>query len=148
MTEKHVKKSAIILCVCFACMMLEPAAYSIGFIRHNGNGYRPARVLPRGHVPMTVRGHRYYYHHGLFYRHHRSNFVLVAPPIGAIVPLLPLGFLTIMLGGMAYYCYEGLYYRECPSGYIVVPESEYIEKKRYAERKSEKNVEKIEGLLP
>ena len=142
MTKKHAKKVTAVLFACLALLIMQPGAYSNIFSRHNG--YRPVKIMPRGHVPILVRGHRYFYHRGLFYRNYNRGFLLVAPPAGAIVPLLPLGFMTIMLGSVIYHCYDGVYYRECPSGYIVVPESEYLERKSELEKRNEKPVEKME----
>jgi len=110
-----------------ACMPVAQAREYWG--RGRGSHHRAYTVLPRGHISLTHRGDRYFYHGGLFYRNVRNRYVYSAPPIGAIISLLPLGFAMLMIAGMPYYHYEGVYYRECPSGYMVVPESE-IEARR------------------
>ena len=79
-------------------------------------GYRP------GHSRYEIvvsRGNRYHYREGRFYRPSLFGFIIVAPPIGAIVTTLPFGYSTIVVGGMRYYRHGNVYYQPCPSGYIV-----------------------------
>ena len=72
---------------------------------------------------VTVRGERYYYHNGRFYRPgwFGFEFAIAVPPIGAVVTFLPTGHRTIIVGGVKYYHYSDSYYTACPSGYIIVP---------------------------
>lgn len=70
----------------------------------------------------------YLYHNGLFFRHKGGRFLVVAPPFGAIVPVLPFGCVSFTFGpGVVYYFLDGVYYRSVPDGYVVVPESEVEE---------------------
>lgn len=130
MSRKQSRMIALAVFSCMICLICRPVVFGNFLTRGH---YRYARELPGGHVPLMVRGNRYFYHHGMFYHRGGRGFTLVAPPMGAIVPLLPLGFMTLVLAGMTYHCYDGVYYRECPSGYMVVPDSEIQEMKRKQE---------------
>lgn len=67
-------------------------------------------------------GQRYFYYGGTFYRHRQwpPGYVVVRPPVGAIVGALAFGFTTLVIGGLPYYYYGGVYYRRVPTGYVVV----------------------------
>jgi hypothetical protein len=72
---------------------------------------------------------RYYSSHGVWYRHHRGNYVVVAPPVGLFVPFLPFAYATIWMHGIPYYYANETYYTETPGGYVVVepPQGEISE---------------------
>ncbi len=73
---------------------------------------------------VVVVGHnRYHYRDGRFYRPgwFGFDFVVVVPPIGAVITVLPPKRTTIIVKGVKYYYYDNVYYSDCPSGYIVVP---------------------------
>ena len=80
------------------------------------------RSLPPRHENVEVRGRRYHYHEGRFYRRawFGFGFDVVAPPIGAVVTVVPDSCQTVVYGGTPYYYYDDVYYAECPSGYVVV----------------------------
>jgi len=88
------------------------------------HGPRPGREvvsLPARHQTIRVRGTRYYYHGGVFYRpRHPGGFVTVAAPLGAVVSL-PVGAVRVVIGGFSYYTLGGVYYQRVPAGYAVVP---------------------------
>jgi len=79
--------------------------------------------LPSRHEVIVVRGKKYHYNEGRFYRpwFFGFGFTVAIPPIGAIVNILPFGHRTIIVAGATYYCYDDVYYMLCPSGYVVVP---------------------------
>jgi len=84
---------------------------------------RPGHVvvnLPPRHTRVIVRGRPYYYGGGSYYYRRPRGYVVVAPPIGAIVPRLSIGFGTVWVGGLFYYYYGNVFYRRVPSGYVVV----------------------------
>lgn len=109
--------SALCFLVClFALVSISTEYETWAFPRYG----RAARALPRGHREMRVRGERYFYHHGHFFRRGPSGFWAVRGPVGAIVLSLPIGFRTVFFGGFPYYYYGGIYYRHVPSGYMVV----------------------------
>jgi hypothetical protein len=56
---------------------------------------------------------------GLFYRYSPAGYVVVQPPIGAMVPMLPPGYTTVFINGMPYYYYGYTYYTMAPGGYVV-----------------------------
>ncbi|MFA5272421.1 MAG: DUF6515 family protein [Candidatus Omnitrophota bacterium] len=86
--------------------------------RHNnGNHGRSGReVIYVGH-------NKYHYRDGRFYRPSwfGLEFVVSAPPIGAVVAVLPYGHQTRAYRGTTYYYYNNIYYKNCPGGYVVVP---------------------------
>ena len=45
------------------------------------------RVLPAGHHRFVHAGAHYGYHAGRFYTHRRDGWVVVRPPLGAVVPV-------------------------------------------------------------
>ena len=83
--------------------------------------YRRVVVRPRGYVTIAIGGLRYHCHRGVLYRKGVSGYVVVAAPVGAVIPILPIGYRTIVIGRGTYYYYGGVYYRRYPSGYVVVP---------------------------
>ena len=86
--------------------------------RRWGHGY-VARRLPPGYVALTVSGLSYLYCEGLFYRHTPVGYVIVEPPLGAVVPVLPPGYTTVVVQRTPYYYYEDTYYATAPNGYVV-----------------------------
>lgn len=80
-----------------------------------------ARTLPPKHEVIMVRGDRFHFHGGRFYRPAPFGFFVVPPPMGAFVTFVPMGHRIVMVGGINYYFYEGIYYQPVPSGYVVVP---------------------------
>jgi len=62
----------------------------------------------------------YLYSEGLFYNYTPQGYIMVEPPIGAVVPTLPVGYSTVMLQQTPYYNYNGIYYSTAPGGYTVV----------------------------
>jgi len=77
--------------------------------------------LPPGHDVMVLRGARYHYWHGSFWRPGPVGFFMVMPPIGAIVTVLPVGYRPVIYAGVSYYYYDNIYYTDAPTGYVVVP---------------------------
>lgn len=71
---------------------------------------------------VVVGPHRYHYRDGRFYRPgwFGFDFVVVAPPIGAVIKVLPPRRNIIIVRGVRYYYYDNIYYTDCPGGYIVV----------------------------
>ena len=65
-----------VIAAIFVLMALMPAVQAFAW------GW--ARSLPSGHVVITLRGARYHYWGGHFYRHGPIGFYMVMPPIGAI----------------------------------------------------------------
>lgn len=105
-------KFLLVLGICSVLFIAQAeSAYSWGW----------ARTLPPRHSVVVLRGARYHYYHGRFYRPGPIGFFMVMPPIGAIVTELPIGYHTVLVAGISYYDYENVYYTDCPTGYVVVP---------------------------
>ena len=87
--------------------------------------------LPSGYRDAWVGKNRYFHHDGVFYRRGTSGFIVVAPPIGALVLSLPLGAMALLIGGITYYLCDGIYYHSVPGGYEVVePPDKPVAKER------------------
>jgi len=87
--------------------------------------HRPIRgvVVPRlapDHRVVRYRDANYYFSSGIWYRPMGSRFVVVAPPISAVIPFLPAGYITLSIGGHPYYRYNDIYYVRDDRGYVVV----------------------------
>lgn len=78
------------------------------------------RNLPRDHRVIRHRDLRFYFSGGTWYRPLGSRFVVVAPPIGAVVPILPLGYMALTIGGRPYYRYDDAYYVRHDRGFMVI----------------------------
>lgn len=77
-------------------------------------------VLPAGHRVVTVGKVRYHYRHGVFYKHRGKKWIVVRPPIGAVVAVLTAAAVLVTVSGTPYYLCEGTYYKKVPAGYKVV----------------------------
>jgi hypothetical protein len=77
--------------------------------------------LPPRHYSIHYHNTRYYFHGGIWYRPLGPRFVVVAPPVGIVVPFLPAFYTTIWFGGIPYYYANDVYYVWDASrdGYIV-----------------------------
>ncbi|MBN1470892.1 MAG: hypothetical protein JW925_03860 [Syntrophaceae bacterium] len=87
------------------------------------------RSLPRGHRVVIHHNDRYYAFRGVWYRHHRGQYVVIAPPVGLFVPFLPFAYATVWMNGIPYYYANETYYTQTPGGYVVVapPQDEVSE---------------------
>lgn len=86
-------------------------------------GYHPGmflNVLPQGYSQIYVAGNPYYYDQGVYYQTGPSGYVVVSPPLGAIVPQPPPGAETIPYGATVYYYVAGAFYVQQPQGFMVV----------------------------
>lgn len=95
--------------------------------RHHHNHYYPPKghvvpSLPDKHHIIRHRDITYHYHHGIWYRHSGTRFIVVLPPFGVIVPILPPFYTTIWVGAIPYYYAGGVYYGWYPEyrSYVVV----------------------------
>lgn len=78
------------------------------------------RHIPGNHRVVTHHHSRYYAHDGVWYRYHGGGYVVVAPPVGLMVPFLPFAYTTIWMNGIPYYYANDTYYTRTPGGYVVV----------------------------
>ena len=106
--------------------------------RFHHDRYYPARgyvvtTLPPGRIEVGFSGGRYYYHGGVWFRPHGPRWIVVAPPIGIIIPLLPFGYSTIYYRGLPYYYADDVYYVRTPAGSYRVIEAPPVEEVTYIE---------------
>lgn len=98
--------------------------------RHEGRferrgEHRPQQVkiihqLPRGYRTQVINRVPYYVHEHRYYTRAHNGYILVQPPIGALVASLPFGYLQLNIGGTRYYRTDDVYYRPTRGGYTVV----------------------------
>ena len=70
---------------------------------------------------------RYYYYDGLYYNSYGREYVVVAPPVGAIVRAIPTDYQAVNINGVIYYTDNGTYYVYTRYGYQVVnPPVQYV----------------------
>jgi hypothetical protein len=78
-------------------------------------------TLPRRHYSLHYHNKNYFYFGGIWYRPSGPRFVVVAPPVGVVVPFLPPYYATLWIGGIPYYYANNTYYVWRPNlnGYEV-----------------------------
>jgi uncharacterized protein DUF6515 len=77
-------------------------------------------TLPPGYSSIYAEGNPYYYYDGVYYEPGSSGYVVVSPPLGAVVGQLPPGAQAIALGPNIYYYAGGAFYEQEPQGFVVV----------------------------
>jgi len=94
--------------------------------RYNHNQFYPGRgynvrQLPPGAFAVRGGGGQYYYRGGAWYRPYGGGFVVIAPPIGLMIPVLPPLYTTVWFGGIPYYYADDTYYTWSADqqGYVV-----------------------------
>jgi len=82
----------------------------------------PINNLPHGFITIGVGQETYYYCEGVFYQKviREQEYVIVPPPIGAVVFTIPQGYQLILIDGVSYYVYEGVFYKHVLEGYKVI----------------------------
>ena len=78
--------------------------------------------VPEGAFILGVDEARYYYYDGLYYSRMGGEYVLVTPPIGAVVAAIPPEYQPVVVNGVTYYVDNGVYYVYTRYGYQVVPQ--------------------------
>lgn len=80
------------------------------------------RTLPRQRYEVVHGGRHFFFSGGMWYEPRGPSFVVVAPPIGAYLPVPPPYYTTIWMGGVPYYYADDTYYlyRGPQLGYEVV----------------------------
>ena len=102
-----------------------PSKHNAAPARFQPRGHQ-AKVLPAGHLRLSVSGSPFFYHGGVFYRSQGAAYIVVAAPIGARVRSLPTGFVSLSIGARRYYHLNSTYYYYEPQAqeYVVVAEPE------------------------
>jgi hypothetical protein len=82
----------------------------------------PVAILPQGAITIGVGDETYYYSHGSFYKMVEliQEYVLVPPPIGAVIFTIPQGYQLMLIDGESYYQYGGVFYKRVLDGYRVI----------------------------
>jgi Family of unknown function (DUF6515) len=103
-----------------------PAGYVLDGRYHHDHYYPPRGYVVHSMPPAPYvtrwRGTSYYFTDGAWYRPRGGTFVVVAPPIGLVVPVLPRYYTTVWVRGLPYYYADDVYYTWHPEerGYVVV----------------------------
>ncbi|MGA7932351.1 MAG: DUF6515 family protein [Kovacikia sp.] len=77
---------------------------------------------PPYYTPVVVEGNNYIYSDGVFLQPSGSSYVVIKPPIGAVVPSIPDGCTTTDIGGVVYYDCSGIIYQPFYQGSNIVYE--------------------------
>ena len=83
--------------------------------RYHHDHYYPQRgvaigVLPSGYRSVAYGHDRFFFTGGVWYRPYGPRFVVVAPPLGVVIPFLPDFYTTVWFGGVPYYYANDTYY--------------------------------------
>ena len=86
---------------------------------------QPLDNLPEGFCTLGTIGmgrEIYYYSNGAFYQKLNllQQYIVVPPPIGAIVDTIPQGYQLMLIDGRTLYEDQGIYYRRVLEGYKVI----------------------------
>jgi hypothetical protein len=83
---------------------------------------RPIDILPQGATTINAGDDTFYYCKGIFYQKimRLQKYVIVPPPIGAVVFTIPQGYQLLLIDETPYYEYQGVWYRRVLEGYKVV----------------------------
>jgi len=83
---------------------------------------QPIDILPSGTITLIVGPETYYYANGVFFQKVilEQKYVMVPPPIGAVVFHLPLGYKLMLIDGITFYEYQGVFYKRVLDGYKVI----------------------------
>jgi hypothetical protein len=92
---------------------------------HHHDHFFPApgiavRTIEHEHHKFFHHGVHYFYGGGVWYRHLNQRFVVVAPPLGIVVPFLPPFASMVWVGGVPCYYANNVYYAPGPQGYTVI----------------------------
>jgi hypothetical protein len=94
--------------------------------RYHHDHYYPQRgfavgALPHGYRSVEWGRDRFFFYGGVWYRPYGPSFVVVAPPVGVVIPFLPDFYTTVWFGGVPYYYANDAYYvwNRDARGYVV-----------------------------
>lgn len=82
----------------------------------------PIDNLPEGFTTVNVGYDIYYYFEGVFYQKimRVQKYVIVPPPVGAVVITIPQGYELMLINGVSYYEIGNVYYKRVLEGYRVI----------------------------
>jgi hypothetical protein len=83
---------------------------------------QPIAVLPSGFLTIVAGDAIYYYNKGIFFQKDiiDQQYVVVPPPIGAVIYRIPQGYQLMIIRGIPYYEYGGVFYKRVLEGYQVI----------------------------
>jgi len=94
--------------------------------RYRHDHYYPRRGyvvhdLPPPYHRVHYRDQDFFFYGGVWYRPYGRRYVVVAPPVGVVIPTLPAFYTTLWIGGIPYYYANDTYYvwRPDREGYLV-----------------------------
>jgi len=87
---------------------------------HPHFGVHVAAFYPDEYFPVWAGGTRYYYDDGIYYGYAGGDYVVVNPPVGAVVSTIPPDFQPVVINTTTYYTNNGVYYVYTSHGYQVV----------------------------
>jgi hypothetical protein len=78
--------------------------------------------LPHGFITIRAGDETYYYSNGFFYQMQMriQKYIMVPPPIGAVVFNIPPGYQLMLVNGMTLYEYQGVFYKRVLDGFKVI----------------------------
>ena len=86
---------------------------------HPHYGYH-VQYIPDMSYAFSRGGINYFYFDGLYYNCIGEEYVVVAPPVRAVVREIPPEYHAVIINGNTYYSDNGIYYVNTPHGYEVV----------------------------
>lgn len=95
--------------------------------RYSHNHYYPsvgyvAYGLPGGSLSIAFGTGHLFFNSGVWFRPYADRYVVIAPPVGVMVPVLPPDGVPVWVGSTMYYYLNGVYYLPTPGrGFAVVP---------------------------
>lgn len=125
--------TAAIVALSLTCTSLPASAWAGPGREHRGQSdrhdnykyHRPpyGHRLPRlsGKIyQLGVGGGVFFYSEGIYYRRAGREYIVVEPPLGAVVRTLPPYYQIVSVNGVGYYLVEGTYYINTAGGFQVV----------------------------
>ena len=90
------------------------------YLAHKVGAY--VNALPSARIAFRLKGNRYYYSSGVYYRRSDSRYIVIAAPLGASIVTLPFGYVDLYVGSSRYFYVNRTYYVYEPTTtkYIVV----------------------------
>lgn len=130
LARRNFVKELIVFLLIVLLFEFQAYAWGIRSHRHYDHShyyprYSKATIfLPLGFITLALSGHNYYYCDGIFYQRSARKYVIVEPPIGAVISELPFGYQPVVIDGTMYYVCKGVYYRHHNHGFEVIPKPE------------------------
>jgi hypothetical protein len=76
--------------------------------------------MPDNYYSFEWSNSRYFYYDGIYYTRAANSYVVMPPPVGAMVYTIPVAYQPVVINSTTYYTYDGIYYVRTGYGYQVV----------------------------